>query len=38
MQEKDTKRLAIKQLKIKFPHWRQLTKKKKKTLAEQALT
>jgi len=37
MQEKDIKRLVIKQLKSKFPHWRRLTKKQKKALAEEAL-
>jgi len=37
MQEKDIKRLVIKQLKTNFPHWRRLTKKEKKTLAEQTL-
>lgn len=37
MQEKDIKRRVIKQLKTKFPHWRRLTKKQKKALAEQAL-
>jgi hypothetical protein len=37
MQAKDIKRLVIKQLKTKFPHWRRLTKKQKKTLAEQAI-
>lgn len=35
MQAKDIKRLVIKQLKTKFPHWRRLTKKEKKALAEQ---
>lgn len=37
MQEKDIKRLVIKQLKTNFPHWQRLTKKEKKTLAEQTL-
>jgi len=37
MPEKDIKRLVIKQLKAKFPHWRRLTKKQKKALAEQAI-
>jgi hypothetical protein len=37
MPEKDIKRLVIKQLKAKFPHWRRLTKKEKKALAEQAI-
>ena len=37
MQEKDIKRLVIKQLKTKFPYWRHLTKKQKKALAEEAL-
>jgi hypothetical protein len=37
MQAKDIKRLVIKQLKTKFPHWRRLTKKEKKALAEQTL-
>lgn len=37
MQEKDIKRIVIKQLKTKFPFWRRLTKKQKKALAEEAL-
>jgi len=37
MQAKDIKRLVIKQLKAKFPHWRRLTKKEKKALAEQTI-
>lgn len=37
MQAKDIKRLVIKQLKANFPQWRRLTKKEKKTLAEQAI-
>lgn len=37
MQAKDIKRLVIKQLKANIPHWRRLTKKEKKALAEQAL-
>jgi len=37
MQAKDIKRLVIKQLKANFPHWRRLTKKEKKALAEQAI-
>lgn len=37
MQEKDIKRLVTKQLKNNFPHWRRLTKKEKKRLAEEAL-
>ena len=37
MQEKDIKRLVIKQLKTKFPYWRRLTKKQKKALAKEAL-
>lgn len=37
MQEKHTRRLVIKQLKTNFPHWRRLTKKEKKALAEQAI-
>jgi len=37
MQEKDIKRLVTKQLKSKFPHWNRLTKKEKKTLAQQAI-
>jgi Transposase DDE domain len=37
MQEKDIKRLVIKQLKTKFPYWRRLTKKQKKALVEEAL-
>ena len=37
MQAKDIKRLVIKQLKANCPHWRRLTKKEKKALAEQAL-
>ena len=37
MQEKDIKRLVIKQLKTNFPHWRRLTKKQKKALAEEAI-
>lgn len=37
MQEKDIKRLVIKQLKTKFPYWRRLTKKQKKALAGEAL-
>jgi hypothetical protein len=37
MQEKDIKRLVTKQLKSKFPHWNRLTKKEKKSLAQQAI-
>ena len=37
MQAKDIKRLVIKQLKANFPHWRRLTKKEKKALAEQTI-
>jgi hypothetical protein len=37
MQEKDIKRLVIKQLKTKIPYWRRLTKKQKKALVEEAL-
>ena len=37
MQEKDIKRIVIKQLKTKFPFWRRLTKKPKKALVEKAL-
>ena len=37
MQEKDIKRIVIKQLKTKFSFWRRLTKKQKKALAEEAL-
>ena len=37
MQEKDIKRIVIKQLKTKFPYWRRLTKKQKKALVEEAL-
>ena len=37
MQEKDIKRLVIKQLKTKFPYWRRLTKKQKKALVEEVL-
>jgi hypothetical protein len=37
MQAKDIKRLVIKQLKQRFPHWRRLTRKQKKALAEQVL-
>ena len=37
MPEKDIKRLVIKQLKAKFPHWRRLPKKEKKALAKQAI-
>jgi len=37
MQEKDIKRLVIKQLKTKFPYWRRLTKKQKKALVEEAI-
>jgi hypothetical protein len=37
MQEKDIKRLVIKQLKTKFPYWRRLSKKQKKDLAEKAI-
>ena len=37
MQKKDIKRLVIKQLKTKFPYWWHLTKKQKKTSAEEAL-
>jgi hypothetical protein len=37
MQAKDIKRLVIKQLKQRFPHWRRLTKKQKKALADQVL-
>jgi hypothetical protein len=37
MQEKDIKRLVIKQLKTKFPYWRRLTKKQKQALAEKAI-
>jgi len=37
MQAKDIKRLVIKQLKANFPHWRRLTKKEKKVLAEQTI-
>jgi hypothetical protein len=38
MQVKDIKRLVIKQIKTKLPHWRRLTKKQKKALVEQALS
>lgn len=37
MQEKDIKRLVLKQLKKDFPDWRRLTKKQKKELAKQVL-
>jgi hypothetical protein len=37
MQAKDIKRLVIKQLKANFPHWRRLTKKEKKALADQTI-
>jgi hypothetical protein len=37
MQAKDIKRLVIKQLKQRFPHWRRLTRKQKKALADQVL-
>jgi hypothetical protein len=37
MQEKDIKRLVIKQLKSKFPHWQRLTQNPKKALAKEAL-
>lgn len=37
MQEKDIKRLVVKQLKKEFPHWSGLTKKEKKDLAKQVL-
>ena len=37
MREKDIKRLVRKQLKKDFPHWRRLTKKEKKRLADQVL-
>jgi hypothetical protein len=37
MQAKYIKRLVIKQLKQRFPHWRRLTRKQKKALADQVL-
>jgi hypothetical protein len=37
MQEKDIKRLVVKQLKKEFLHWPRLTKKEKKELANQVL-
>lgn len=37
MQEKDIRRLVVKQLKRDFPDWRRLTKKQKKELAKQVL-
>ncbi len=37
MQEKDIKRLVLKQLKKRFPNWRRLTRKEKKRLAQQVL-
>ena len=37
MQEKDIKRVVIKQLKKDFPHWGGLTKREKKRLAAQVL-
>ncbi len=37
MQAKDIKRLVIKQLKQRFPHWQRLTRKQKKALADQVL-
>jgi hypothetical protein len=37
MQEKHIKRMVIKQLKKQFPNWGRLTRKEKKTLAEQVL-
>lgn len=37
MQEKDIKRLVIKQLKKDFPNWRRLSRKEKKRLARQVL-
>lgn len=37
MQEKDIRRLVIKQLKKQFSHWARLTKKEKKKLAAQVL-
>jgi hypothetical protein len=38
MQEKDIKRIVIRQLKTKFPYWRRLTEKQKKALVEEAIT
>ena len=37
MQEKDIKRMVVKQLKKQFPHWKRLTRKEKKALAKQVL-
>ena len=37
MQEKDIKRIVIRQLKTNFPYWRRLSKKQKKALVEEAL-
>jgi hypothetical protein len=37
MQEKDIKRIVIKQLKTKYPFWCHLTKKEKKSLVEEVL-
>ncbi len=37
MREKYIKIMVMKQLKKRFPHWKRLTRKEKKTLAEQVL-
>jgi hypothetical protein len=37
MHEKNIKIMVVKQLKKKFPNWKKLTKKKKKSLAKQVL-